>query len=109
MKCKFYWKRYCITDMTSCLYKKNCLAYRERTSYRNKVKKKIKKRGDKMKIRNNEIKIYYKLKQGICKLLDDDIKHILRKWEFEFIGSDCELKTGIRNLQFKFKVSKNKR
>ena len=60
-----------------------------------------------MKIRNNEIKIYYKLKQGIWKLLDDDIKHILREWGFEFIGSGCELKT--RNLQFKFRINKDKR
>ena len=53
-----------------------------------------------MKLKENELKIYYKVKDGIDIYLDKAIIELAEKFGYKWVASGLTFKTGVRDLAF---------
>ena len=53
-----------------------------------------------MKLKENELKIYYKVKDGIDIYLDKALIDLAEKFGYKWVASGLTFKTGVRDLAF---------
>ncbi len=56
-----------------------------------------------MELKENELKIFYKDKDGIWPGLDDCLENALKEFGYKKWASGMEIKTGVRDLAFEKK------
>jgi len=53
-----------------------------------------------MKLKENELKIYYKVKDGLDIFLDNALIELAEKFGYKWVASGLTFKTGVRDLAF---------